>query len=108
MSISARVLRDRIEAAAEARDRSAAGLPDCAAAMAAVTVTVATYPTAAAAFYGIQDCQINGTETEGGTATFVAGTATQYALNLGTAIPPSGTQIVVHGVGGRWCFRWDG
>jgi hypothetical protein len=53
--------------------------------------------------------EINGSETEGAAATYVQETSTVfYALNVGTAVPPAGTTIVCHAVGGRWAFRYDG
>jgi hypothetical protein len=105
-----RILRDRQAAAENALDRSAAaGDQFGSAAMCAITTTVATYPTTAAAFYACNPELLTGAETEGAAATFTADTATVvYALNLGTAIPPSGTKIVAHSAGGRWTFRYDG
>ena len=39
---------------------------------------------------------------------YLAAGSVAYALNLGTQVPPSGTTVVCHAVGGRWCFRYDG
>lgn len=104
-----RTLRDRQEAANGDLDNSGDGQPDCAAAEFVLTTTVTTYPTTAAAFYACNPCQLNGLEAEGGTATPVPDTTTVfYALNQGTQIPPNGTSLVMHGVGGRWVFRYDG
>jgi hypothetical protein len=104
-----RVMRERQSAAADALDRAAAGDPYGSAALCCTTTTVDTYPTSAARFYGCNPNLIYGDETEGATPSFSADGATVlYALNLGTAIPPSGTTVVVHSVGGRWCFRYDG
>jgi hypothetical protein len=73
------------------------------------TITVTTYPTAAGAFYAGNPTYVNGTETEGGIAGYSSdSTRVIYAYNLGTKIPPEGTLVVAHGVGGRWVFRYDG
>ena len=75
----------------------------------AVTITLTTYPTTASTFYAMNPQALNGSEVEGGTATPVTDTATVlYAFNLGAQIPPNGTTIVIHAVGGRWTFRYDG
>ena len=104
-----RVLRDRQTAAESALDRSSGEDSYGSAAMCAITTTVTTYPTSAGVFYGCNPELLTGAETEGATPTFVPDTATVvYAVNLGTAIPPNGTIIVIHSVGGRWAFRYDG
>src|SRR5262249_43968240 len=52
---------------------------------------------------------INGPETEGSAASYVPASSTpSYAWNAGTGIPPLGTPLVCHAVGGRWVFRYDG
>ncbi len=74
-----------------------------------ITTTVTTYPTSAGVFYACNPELIYGNETEGATPTFTAdGSTIVYALNLGTSIPPNGTILVIHSVGGRWVFRFDG
>jgi hypothetical protein len=100
-----RVIRERQWAEQEAvgdvqvRDSSA---------MLAQTTTAKTYPTAAAAFYAVVPCDIDGGEVEGAAATYSQTGSVTYALNLGTQVPPSGTTVVCHAIGGRWCFRYDG
>ncbi len=105
-----RILRNRQTAASTALDRSSVDPEQHgSAAMCCITTTVTTYPTTAGRFYACHPEVITGSESEGATPTFTADTATiVYAVNLGTSIPPVGTIIVVHAVGGRWCFRWDG
>jgi hypothetical protein len=105
-----RILRNRQTAAASTLDRSAtADDSHGSAAMCAITTTVTTYPTSAGVFYACNPELLSGSESEGATPTFSADTATVvYALNLGMAIPPNGTIVVIHAVGGRWCFRYDG
>jgi hypothetical protein len=52
---------------------------------------------------------IDGAETEGGAVSYVQTSSNVfYALNLGSQVPPDGTTLVAHAVGGRWCFRYDG
>jgi hypothetical protein len=73
------------------------------------TTTVTTYPTSAAAFYAANPTEIDGTETEGGAASYTADTnQIVFILNVGTAIPPNGTRVLASAVGGRWTFRYDG
>jgi hypothetical protein len=73
------------------------------------TTTKTTYPTIAAAYYAVQPCRLDGAETEGTGASF-SGDSSRifYAFNLGTQVPPVSTQVLVHSVGGRWVFRYDG
>jgi hypothetical protein len=104
-----RILRDRQLAAENALDRSSGDDSYGSAAMCAITTTVTRYPTTAGVFYACNPELLTGAETEGATPGFSADTSTiVYALNLGTAIPPNGTKIVIHSVGGRWGFRYDG
>lgn len=72
------------------------------------TKTLATYPTAAARYYACDVVRPGGTESEGssGVLTAEAGTVV-YALNLGNAIPPSGTYIIGNNIDGRIIFRYD-
>jgi hypothetical protein len=103
-----RIQRDR-QAALDARvDNGVDQVEDCSSAMLATTTTVGTYPTTAAAYYACLETDIGGREIEGGSATYVNGTATVYAINVGTQVPPIGTKVVCHAVGGRWVFRYDG
>jgi hypothetical protein len=73
------------------------------------TVEIETYPTTANVFYAGNPTYVSGTETEGGAAGYAADASQViYALNVGTKVPPEGTRVVVHSVGGRWVFRYDG
>ena len=104
-----RILRERQQAGQEALD-SARGdsPPNGSAAILAMTTTVSTYPTTAGSFFAILVQSINGSEAEGSSASYVSASSTpSYAWNAGTAIPPSGTPVVCHAVGGRWVFRYD-
>jgi hypothetical protein len=103
-----RILRDR-QLAGEAIETRLGGAEfPGSSAMLAQTTTVSTYPTTAAAFYAVVPCDIDGSESEGSAATYTPRTGSvAYAFNLGTDIPPSGTMVVCHAVGGRWCFRYS-
>ena len=104
----ARQLRTRHADLADALDRIDSDVGGGAVAL-AVTTTAAAYPTTAGAFYAVNPAEVDGAETEGATATFAADASRVfYALNLGTAVPPSGTYVIVAAAGGRWVFRFDG
>ncbi len=105
-----RILRDRQWAGRDYLDNEMGGEGVTgSAAMLAQTTTMKTYPTSASAFYAIVPCDVDGSETEGAAAAYVPRTGSvSFAINLGTQIPPVGTTVVCHGVGGRWCFRYDG
>lgn len=106
-----RIVRERQSAASDRLDRGRGDGPVGAAAVLAQTVAVTTYPTAAQAYYGAIAAEIDGTENEGDSATYVQQgtqpTALFFAWNAGTEVPPVGTTVVCHAVGGRWVFRYD-
>ncbi len=104
-----RLLRERLAATQAALDAAQADQAlSSSAAVFGVTTTVNTYPTTAGAFYAVTPSNINGSETEGATYVTATGAAILYAWNAGMAVPPNGTPIVAHAVGGRWVFRYDG
>jgi len=72
------------------------------------TKALASYPTSAQRFYACAPITVLGPEVEGGAGTVTAGTSTFFALNLGPAIPPVGTNILATFVDSRWVFRFDG
>jgi len=73
------------------------------------TFEVAKYPTAAGAYYAGNPTYVSGVEAEGGVAGYSADVSQIiYAYNVGTKVPPVGTVLVAHAVGGRWVFRYDG
>ena len=76
--------------------------------LAARTKVVRSYPTSPPAYYACESQMIVGPEVEGAAATITTNGDTFWALNLGTAVPPQGTPIVVTFVGSRWVFRYDG
>ncbi len=102
------VIRDRQQAAKRGLDRELGRAPEGSAALLAQTTTVSIYPTTASAFFACIPMDIDGGETEGASATYVQESSNIfYAWNAGTQVPPVGTAIVCHAVGGRWVFRYD-
>jgi hypothetical protein len=72
------------------------------------TKTGAGYPTAASAFYPVETQDVTGTETAGSAGVYGGRGDTFHAYNLGTAIPPNGSPLIVTYVSNRWVFRFDG
>jgi len=72
------------------------------------TTTVRTYPTSAQVYYACQPLTLLGTEIEGNAGVSTTTNSIFFALNVGSTIPPVGTQVVVTFVGNRWVFRYDG
>lgn len=103
----AAILRARI-AALEAALSPDAGQAAGAASMVVQTTTIAAYPTVAASFFAVVQCDATGSEVEGGPGTITPNKGKFVALNIGTAIPPLGTNLVITRPGGRWIFRYDG
>lgn len=93
--------------ATDARTRTAPGDTAGAASCVGQTTTITTYPTTAGAFYAMLPVMVTGAETEGTAGTLTVGTGTFLALNLGTAIPPTGTNVVCTLASHRWTFRYD-
>ena len=56
------------------------------------TKTVTSYPTSAGRYYAVTVVDPDGVEGEGNVATFSVRSVTFYALNIGSAVPPSGTK----------------
>lgn len=109
MSIEARLLRDRVAGLGQQLDLAAPGIPDGAMSMVVQTVQVSEYPTDAQAYYCGNPVQIAGDESEGATATTTVDSQTVVVFwNAGTAVPPQGTLMLIHNVGGRAVGRYDG
>jgi hypothetical protein len=107
--MSTRIERERHSDLARVVDQIPGNSSGGTAARIVTTTTITTYPTSAAEFYACNPTEIDGTETEGGSASYtVDADQVLYVLNVGTAIPPSGTRVVAHAVGGRWVMRYDG
>jgi hypothetical protein len=104
-----RIERERQKALSGVVNRVAPFSADGSAAVLVTTTTVSTYPSTAGSFYASNPTEIDGSEVEGGAASYtVDATKVVYILNVGTQIPPAGTRVVAHAVGGRWVFRYDG
>jgi hypothetical protein len=71
------------------------------------TTTIQSYPTSVQSFFACLPVTLLGTEVEGNPGVVYPGTSTFFALNIGSSIPPSGTQVVASFVGSRWVFRYD-
>jgi hypothetical protein len=73
----------------------------------ACTKILSSYPTVAQCFFACQLLILLGAEVEGGSGVVTGVNATFFALNLGSAVPPIGTQVLVTFAGNRWVFRYD-
>jgi hypothetical protein len=71
------------------------------------TTVVSSYPTAAQCYFACQPAAVLGVEVEGGPGTISVLSSTFFALNVGSTIPPVGTQILATFAGNRWVFRYD-
>ena len=71
------------------------------------TFTETTYPVSASRVYAIHPASPGGDEEENAVGSVTAGTGTIYAANLGSAVPPSGSNVVCFAIGSRWAFRYD-
>ncbi len=71
------------------------------------TTTLASYPSTPQCYFACTPLTLLGVEVEGGPGALTAGTQTFFALNLGSTVPPNGTQLLVTFVGNRWVFRYD-
>ncbi|MCA1684586.1 MAG: hypothetical protein LC745_01090 [Planctomycetia bacterium] len=79
------------------------GLPN----LLARTTTLGNYPSTAQSYYACLPLTLLGAEVEGGSGLVSATSSTFFALNLGSAVPPSGTQVLAARVDNRWVFRYD-
>jgi len=104
-----RIERERQKSLSGVLDRVVPFRTDGSTSLLVTTTTVTTYPTTAGSFYASNPTEIDGSEIEGGAVTYTAdSTQIVFILNVGTQIPPAGTRLVAHAVGGRWVFRYDG
>ena len=72
------------------------------------TKQVSSYPTAAQQFFACSPVNVLGPEVEGGAGSLTLGISTFFALNLGSVVPPVGTNILATFIDNRWVFRYDG
>jgi hypothetical protein len=104
-----RIERLRHQDLSDLVDRAAHGAPEGSLALLLTTTVANAYPTVSGAFYAGNPTYVNGTEAEGGVASYSPDMSQViYAYNVGTQIPPEGTRVIAHAVGGRWVFRYDG
>jgi hypothetical protein len=104
----AKRLRVREAALADAASRVGRDFSPGVPSLVAQTKAISSYPTVAQRFYACSPLTVLGPEVEGGPGTMAAGTSTFHALNLGSAVPPLGANVVVTFVDNRWVFRYDG
>ncbi len=100
--------RNRQEATTTRLDQIGSGAIDRSTPIVAQTCKVTTYPTSANVQYGCFTVGIGGVEGEGKAFTTTVGTAVFFATNIGSAIPPIGTNVLAYSSDGRWVFRFDG
>jgi hypothetical protein len=72
------------------------------------TTKISSYPSQAQSFYACTPVTVLGQEVEGGSGTINLGSSTFFALNVGSAIPAIGINVVATFVDNRWVFRYDG
>ncbi len=77
-------------------------------ALAVRTRTKTTYPTVPSAYYSCFPLAVTGDEVEGGPATLTVAVEDLYVFNVGTVIPPVGTDLLATFVDNRWVVRYDG
>lgn len=82
---------------------SAQGMPS----LVARTTKISSYPILAHSFYACTPLTVLGQEVEGGSGTINPGNSTFFALNVGSAIPAIGVNVVATFVDNRWVFRYD-
>jgi hypothetical protein len=104
----ARTNRNRSIAIDDMADRLAQPNPYVHRSLVVITTTVTAYPTVAQSVYACLQSDPTVAESEGATATYANGTGILYALNVGTAVPPPGTRLILEAVKGKWLFRFDG
>ncbi|GAC1463681.1 MAG: hypothetical protein NVSMB9_01420 [Isosphaeraceae bacterium] len=74
----------------------------------AATTNLISYPTKIQCYYACQPLTLLGAEVEGGPGVMSTEYSTFFALNLGSKIPPVGTQVLTTFIASRWVFRYDG
>jgi hypothetical protein len=103
-----RTERDRLAGLADQLDRAREDQSEATAAVVGVTFAESAYPSQAQGLFACRVQTVGGLETEGAPGSLTPTTATIYAYNLGSALPPQGTAILAVQVGDRWTFRYDG
>ncbi|ODU02568.1 MAG: hypothetical protein ABS79_00165 [Planctomycetes bacterium SCN 63-9] len=107
--MNTRILRERQDEASSALDRARVSVEQGGLTALAQTLTISTYPTSPSSYFACRPLLVDGSESEGATASFSPdSTRTFYAYNVGTQTPPPGTKLLLTCCGGRWIFRYDG
>jgi hypothetical protein len=101
-------LRVRQSGLLAASESKGSGLASGGACLVARTTTLNNYPATATSFFACNPITVLGAEVESGAGIKTASSSAFLALNLGSAIPPAGTEIIATLAGGRWVFRYDG
>jgi hypothetical protein len=101
-------LRQRDSEVINASTRLLSGRSSGAPCLISRTTTLSNYPSAAASYYACNAVAVLGPEVEGGPGIISSDSGTFFALNIGSTIPPVGTQVLVTFIGNRWVFRYDG
>jgi hypothetical protein len=103
-----RILRERLANLESYDDRTSnASSNDCDVSVLAQTAVKKTYPVIANAVYFLQTGALDSKPTEGSAATITLDGGSLFAVGIGSAVPPVGTNVIVSSVAGRWVFRFD-
>lgn len=109
INAAAALLRRRQDELATDADARRGATVNCAPAQVVETFTEGTYPTAAGSYFACHPVTVGGTEAEGeAVTTTVDEDRTLYVANIGSAVPPEGTDLLATLVDGRWEMRHDG
>jgi hypothetical protein len=103
----ARQLRRRVEVLEAILASRIETSPSGAVSVLARTVAVSSYPTVAQAVYGLQALRNTSALREGGSVGLTPVGNPFFALNLGSTVPPVGTDVIATDTGGRSEFRYD-
>jgi len=103
-----RVLRARVAAIEDELARLGPGALPSGLARVVKTISLGSYPTGSTALktYAVRGLDVTGVESEGSTAVTSEDTRHFFAVNLGTSVPPVGTQLIAVSVPNRWVFRY--
>lgn len=104
-----RVNRQRLAALEELIARLESADLAGAAARVVKTVSQGSYPTGSGSmkFFAVRGQDVRGTTSEGQSGVLSEDAREFHALNLGTGLPPVGTELVATYVPNRWVFRYD-
>jgi hypothetical protein len=101
-SREARILRDRQAAHLDAMDRTGGQQPYSSARMLVQVYNGGSMPATTPAVYFTHPVLVTGSETEGGSGTLTADTATTLPVVVLGQVPSVGDYLTAYAVGGRW------